>query len=100
MTQTFAGTFLSYIADAAVIFGGLVGQALANLLDQHEMETRRLFCCPTKEISKWKTCAWHGRPGNCDDDHCDVGHQVQLATDAYGLGQSCAPRFERQRVFC
>jgi chitinase len=25
---------------------------------------------------------------------------VQLATDAYGQGQSCAPRFERQRVFC
>lgn len=64
------------------------------------MENRRLFCCPTQEISKWKNCAWHGQPGSCDDDHCDIGHQVQLATDAYGFGQSCAPRFERQRVFC
>ena len=64
------------------------------------MDHQRLFCCPANEAAKWKNCAWHGQPGNCDDDHCDVGHQVQLATDAYGLGQSCAPRFERQRVFC
>jgi chitinase len=64
------------------------------------MDNKRLFCCPAKEITKWKNCAWHGKPGSCDDDHCDVGHQVQLATDAYGEGQSCAPRFERQRVYC
>jgi chitinase len=47
-----------------------------------------------------RTLLGHGQPGSCDDDHCDTGHQVQLATDAYGQGQSCAPRFERQRVFC
>ncbi|OBT89371.1 hypothetical protein VE02_01453 [Pseudogymnoascus sp. 03VT05] len=49
---------------------------------------------------KWQSCSWHGEPGSCFDNHCDAGHQVQLATNAYGLGESCFPRLERFRVFC
>lgn len=41
-----------------------------------------------------------GKPGSCFDNYCIIGHQVQLATSAYGQGESCAPRLERDRVFC
>lgn len=58
------------------------------------------YCCPQDEAKEWTNCKWHGTPGSCDDNHCDTGHQVQLATNAYGLGESCWPRFERDRVFC
>lgn len=51
-------------------------------------------------MKKWTNCKWHGEPGSCFDNHCDTSHQVQLATSAYGLGQSCFPRLERDRVFC
>ena len=51
-------------------------------------------------MKNWKDCAWHGKPGKCDDNHCPIGSSVQLATSAYGQGESCWPRLERQRVFC
>lgn len=78
----------------------LFGVALVSVLDGFDMDLEKRYCCPPDDAKKWTNCAWHGQPGNCFDNHCDVGHQVQLATSAYGLGLSCAPRLERDRVFC
>lgn len=64
------------------------------------MELFKGYCCPKEEAKRWKNCAWHGKPGSCFDNHCDLGHQVQLTQSDYGLGESCAPRLERTRVFC
>jgi len=97
--QTFAGTFLSTIADIAS-FGGLFGAALADVLDGIDMELERRYCCPPDSAKKWKNCRWHGQPGSCFDNHCDIGHQVQVTQSDYGMGQSCFPRMERTRVFC
>jgi chitinase len=96
---TFAGTFLETVADI-VSLGGLVGAALADALDSIDMDLRRLYCCSPDMLKEWTNCAWHGQPGSCFDNHCDLGHQVQLTQSDYGLGQSCAPRLERTRVFC
>lgn len=96
---TFAGTFLETVADIAS-FGGLFGEALADILDGIDMDLRKLYCCPPDMMKTWQNCDWHGEPGSCFDNHCDTGHQVQLASSAYGAGQSCAPRLERSRVFC
>lgn len=51
-------------------------------------------------MKQWKNCNWYGRPGSCDDNHCNIGHQVQLTDSKYGAGESCFPRMERTRVFC
>ncbi|XDG10594.1 hypothetical protein ABKA04_010209 [Annulohypoxylon sp. FPYF3050] len=51
-------------------------------------------------MKQWQHCGWHGKPGSCFDNHCDIGHQVQLTSSDYGAGESCAPRLERTRVFC
>ncbi|KAK3390167.1 glycosyl hydrolases family 18 protein-like protein [Podospora didyma] len=58
------------------------------------------YCCPKKDAEEWTNCQWYGRPGNCDDNHCATGKQVQLTQSDFGGGQSCRPRIERQRVFC
>jgi chitinase len=96
---TFAGTFLETIADIASL-GGLFGQTLAHFLDGVDMDLRKLYCCSPDMMAQWQNCNWHGAPGSCDDNHCDIGHQVQLTQSDYGAGQSCAPRLERTRVFC
>jgi chitinase len=96
---TFAGTFLGDVADIASL-GGLFGQALADVLDKYNMDLRKLYCCSPDMMAQWTNCNWHGKPGSCDDNHCDTGHQVQLATSNYGAGRSCLPRLERSRVFC
>ncbi|KAL8916580.1 MAG: hypothetical protein Q9172_006245 [Xanthocarpia lactea] len=98
---TFAGTFMETIADIVDIFPPtLIGLALEEGLDAVNMELRKTYCCPPEDAKKWTNCNWHGEPGSCYDNHCDLGHQVQLATNAYGQGESCHPRFERERVFC
>jgi chitinase len=56
------------------------------------------FCC-SKRL-EWKNCAWHGKPGNCFDNHCDTGHQVSLTTRSVGGGDDCGIHWERQRSFC
>ncbi|KAL8730716.1 MAG: hypothetical protein Q9166_003908 [cf. Caloplaca sp. 2 TL-2023] len=82
---TFAGTFLETIADIVDVFPPtLVGLALEEGLDALDMELQKRYCCPPDDAKKWKNCRWH----------------VQLATSAYGLGESCAPLLERDRVFC
>lgn len=89
------------IADIVDLFPPtLFGRALEDVLNGLDMDLEKRYCCPPADMKKWKNCAWHGEPGSCFDNHCDTGHQVQLSTSAYGLGQSCFPRLERDRVFC
>ncbi|KAI9876312.1 MAG: hypothetical protein M1830_006786 [Pleopsidium flavum] len=59
---------------------------------------QREFCCDKGET--WKNCAWHGKPGSCFDNHCDTGHQIQLAESWNGGGDDCGIHTERNRVFC
>ena len=99
---TFAGTFLEAATEtvADLFPPSLVGLALNELLDKTKMDMMKRYCCPPDELKKWKNCGWHGTPGSCNDNQCPLGHSVQLATNAYGRGESCWPRFERDRVFC
>ncbi|KAI0443525.1 carbohydrate-binding module family 18 [Xylaria telfairii] len=97
---TFAGTFLERLADVAGLFGGLVGLVLEEALDEANIQLRRLYCCPKAEINNWNNCAWYGKPGSCFDNHCPIGHSVQLTTESYGEGEDCGIRLERSRVFC
>ncbi|KFX92564.1 hypothetical protein V490_05317 [Pseudogymnoascus sp. VKM F-3557] len=100
-TMTFAGTFLDTVLDIIDIFPPtLLGLALEDVLSSYRIDSFKRFCCPPKDAKKWQSCSWHGEPGSCYDNHCNAGHQVQLATNAYGLGESCFPRLERSRVFC
>jgi chitinase len=55
------------------------------------------FCC--KKSEDWQHCSWHGKPGSCFDDHCDTGHQVELANSYEGEGDDCGWN-DRTRVFC
>ncbi|KAL9131782.1 MAG: hypothetical protein Q9217_000387 [Psora testacea] len=97
---TFAGTFLAAAAEtAADLFPpSLVGAALNKLLDETKMDMMKRFCCRPDEMKKWKNCGWHGDPGSCNDNQCPLGHSVQLATNAYGHGEICWPRSERDDV--
>jgi chitinase len=60
----------------------------------------REFCCAAKEAKRWKNCSWRGKPGNCFDNHCATGHQVQLAESATGDGKDCGAQASRTRVYC
>ncbi|KAI0108999.1 carbohydrate-binding module family 18 [Nemania sp. FL0031] len=97
---TFAGTFLERLADVAGLFGGLTGLLLEDALDDANVQLRKLYCCPKADIDNWNNCAWYGKPGSCFDNHCPIGHSVQLSTNAYGGGEDCGIRLERSRVFC
>ncbi|KAI1125321.1 carbohydrate-binding module family 18 [Nemania abortiva] len=97
---TFAGTFLERLADVAGLFGGLTGLLLEDALDDANIQLRKLYCCPKADIDNWQNCAWYGKPGSCFDNHCPIGHSVQLSTNAYGGGEDCGIRLERSRVFC
>ena len=55
--MTFAGTFLTTVSDV-LDFTGLIGQALADVLDDIEMENMRSYCCSKDEIKEWKDCYW------------------------------------------
>jgi len=97
---TFAGTFLSNLADVVDWFG-IVGDLLADTLDDYDMDLRRLYCCPPADLDRWKNCRWKGKPGSCFDNACDLNTQVQLTSSHFGGGQSCGwYRSERQRSFC
>jgi chitinase len=98
---TFAGTFLESIVDVLDVFPPtLVGDALQDALSLIDWDLQKRYCCPPDDAKKWKNCAWHGEPGSCFDNHCDLGHQVQLTSHDHGLGESCFPRSERTRVYC
>lgn len=101
-TLTFAGTFLEAAGEAIsdTFPPSLVGLALDMALDDAKIDLEKRFCCPPDEVKNWKNCGWHGDPGSCNDNQCPLGHSVQLATNAYGAGETCWPRFERDRVFC
>ncbi|CAD0115049.1 unnamed protein product [Aureobasidium uvarum] len=60
----------------------------------------RVFCCSPTEAKRWNNCAWHGKEGNCFDNHCDTISQVQLAESKSGEGKTCGVHLERQRVYC
>ncbi|KAK0647937.1 Killer toxin subunits alpha/beta [Lasiodiplodia hormozganensis] len=101
--MTFEGSFLETIADFSQFFG-LVGEALAEVLDAYDLDFGKMFCCSNEEAKNWKNCAWAGTTGkgiySCDDNHCATGHQVELAKSEYGEGQNCFPHLERTRAFC
>lgn len=69
-------------------------------MDGLDIEERKLFCCPPEEAKQWTNCEWKGKPGSCYDNQCALNSQVQLATSAYGFGESCFPQVDRSRVFC
>ena len=64
------------------------------------MEAQKRYCCPKEYTKEWANCRWYGEPGSCFDNHCPAGHHVQFTDSPYGLGMSCFPRLERNRVFC
>ena len=61
-------------------------------------EAKKHLCCAEKD--RWENCGWHGKYGSCFDNHCDTGHQIELANKNDGEGMDCGPRIERTRVFC
>ncbi|KAI9370921.1 hypothetical protein BJX61DRAFT_548662 [Aspergillus egyptiacus] len=99
---TFAGTFLTTVSEV-LDFTGLIGQALADALDDIEMDNMQQYCCSKEEIQNWKNCYWAGRDGrgihSCDDNHCATGIEVGLTLSPYGEGGDCFPT-TRQRAFC
>ncbi|KAI9766214.1 MAG: hypothetical protein M1839_005004 [Geoglossum umbratile] len=98
---TFSGSFLQAVANVLDFFPPtLIGEALEAAINLFRIDLLNRYCCPPDDLAKWTNCNWHGQPGSCFDNHCDIGHQVQLTQSEYGLGQTCWPRLERQRVFC
>ncbi|KAI1505939.1 hypothetical protein F5X99DRAFT_404485 [Biscogniauxia marginata] len=114
VAMTFSGTFLSTLADIvgaiSKIFGravplvGIIGTGLYAVLEILDMELNKYYCCPKEDAENWQDCDWYGNTDSsdtCFDNHCPAdGNSVQLTDSPYGLGESCAPRFERTRVFC
>ncbi|KAI0459849.1 hypothetical protein F5B21DRAFT_511091 [Xylaria acuta] len=114
VAMTFSGTFLSTLADIVgaivkiigrrVPLVGIVGTVLYEVLDELDMELNKYYCCPKDDAENWQDCDWYGdteSSDTCFDNHCPVdGRSVQLTDSPYGLGDSCAPRLERTRVFC
>jgi chitinase len=64
------------------------------------MDLEKRYCCPKQDAKNFENCRWYGQPGSCFDNHCPIGHSVQLTDSPYGLAESCFPRLERSRVFC
>lgn len=114
VAMTFSGTFISTLADIvgaiAKVFGravplvGIVGTGLEAVLEILDMELNKYYCCPKDDSENWQDCQWYGdvdSTDTCFDNHCPAdGHSVQLTDSPYGLGESCAPHYERTRVFC
>ncbi|KAJ6052520.1 glycosyl hydrolases family 18-domain-containing protein [Penicillium canescens] len=101
---TFHGTVASDFVDIAK-FGGLIGEALSDALQDIDVANRQLYCCGKEEIKNWKDCYWAGTTGkgpySCDDGHCATGHEVELTDSPYGGGKTCSPMdTSRSRAFC
>ncbi|KAI1172269.1 carbohydrate-binding module family 18 [Nemania sp. FL0916] len=109
---TFSGTVLSLLEDIAkailkvvgrsVPLETLVGEALLDVLDELDIDTNKLYCCPPDDIDKWTNCAWYGKPGNCFDGHCPDMKAVQLTDSYFGGGKTCGIHIgdHRTRTFC
>ncbi|KAK0670020.1 putative glycosyl hydrolases family 18 protein [Cercophora samala] len=98
--MTFSGTFISFVGDFGKAFADLTGNRLVGALGDLANDAMKLYCCPKDQAKEWENCKWYGKPGSCFDNHCPIGHSVQLTDSPYGLGSDCFPRIERVRVFC
>ncbi|KAI2643596.1 carbohydrate-binding module family 18 [Xylaria nigripes] len=107
---TFSGTVLTILEDVAKVIlrvigraaplASLVGEALLLVLDELDVDTNKLYCCPKEDIEKWTNCAWYGKPGNCFDGHCPDMSYVQLTDSYFGGGDTCGIQLSRVRTFC
>ena len=107
---TFSGTVLDILDDVAKIILRVVGRAhplaaltglvLLEVLDELDIDTQKLYCCPEKEVAKWKNCAWYGKPGNCFDGHCPDMKTVQITDSYFGGSDNCGRHLTRVRTFC
>ncbi|RYP22768.1 hypothetical protein DL765_001477 [Monosporascus sp. GIB2] len=107
---TFSGTVLDILDDVAKIILRVVGRAhplaaltglvLLEVLDELDIDTQKLYCCPEKEVAKWKNCAWYGKPGNCFDGHCPDMKTVQITDSYFGGSDNCGIHLSRVRTFC
>ncbi|KAK2052280.1 glycoside hydrolase, partial [Colletotrichum caudatum] len=107
---TFSGTVLDILDDVAKIIlrvvgrvyplAALTGLVLLEVLDELDIDTKKLYCCPEKEVSKWKNCAWYGKPGNCFDGHCPDMRTVQITDSYFGGSDNCGIHLSRVRTFC
>ncbi|KAJ1325255.1 chitinase [Microdochium nivale] len=110
LPMTFSGTILDILDDVAKVILRVVGRAvplvaltglvLLEVLDELDLDTKKLYCCPENELDKWKNCGWYGKPGSCFDGHCPDMKSVQLTDSFFGGGETCGIRFERRRTFC
>ncbi|GKT49647.1 chitotriosidase-1 [Colletotrichum spaethianum] len=106
---TFSGTVLDILDDVAKVIlrvvgrvyplAALTGIVLLEVLDELDLDTKKLYCCPEKEVPKWKNCAWYGKPGNCFDGHCPDMKTVQITDSYFGGGETCGLH-DRVRTFC
>ncbi|KAK2597436.1 hypothetical protein QQS21_005984 [Conoideocrella luteorostrata] len=107
---TFSGTVIDILEDVAKIILRVVGRAypltaltgeiLLKVLDELDLDTKKLYCCPQDELKKWKNCGWYGKPGNCFDGHCPDMKTVQITDSYFGGSETCGIHFERVRTFC
>ncbi|KDN71453.1 putative oviduct-specific glycoprotein [Colletotrichum sublineola] len=108
---TFSGTVLDVLDDVAKVIlrvvgrvyplAALTGLVLLEVLDELDLDTKKLYCCPEKEVPKWKNCAWYGKPGNCFDGHCPDMKTVQITDSYFGGGEDCGIHVaDRVRTFC
>ncbi|KAG7115614.1 Chitotriosidase-1 like protein [Verticillium longisporum] len=107
---TFSGTVLSILDDIAEVIllvvgravplAALTGRVLLEVLDQLDLDTDELYCCPENDVDRWKNCAWYGKPGNCFDGHCPDMKFVQLTDSYFGGGETCGGQLSRVRTFC
>ncbi|EEY23441.1 chitotriosidase-1 [Verticillium alfalfae VaMs.102] len=107
---TFSGTVLSILDDIAKVIlmvvgravpiAALTGRVLLEVLDQLDLDTNKLYCCPEDDVDRWKNCAWYGKPGSCFDGHCPDMKFVQLTDSYFGGGETCGGQLSRVRTFC
>lgn len=107
---TFSGTVLEILEDVAKIILRVVGRAvplvsltgeiLLEVLDLMDLDTKKLYCCPKEEVTKWKNCNWYGKPGNCFDGHCPDMKTVQITDSYFGGSETCGIHADRVRTFC
>ncbi|KAF1922183.1 glycoside hydrolase family 18 protein, partial [Didymella exigua CBS 183.55] len=107
---TFSGTVLDILDDVAKVIlrvlgrthplAALTGLVLLEVLEELDIDTQKLYCCPEKEVEKWKNCAWYGKPGNCFDGHCPDMKTVQITDSYFGGSETCGIHTTRVRTFC
>ncbi|KAG7121344.1 hypothetical protein HYQ44_004224 [Verticillium longisporum] len=88
------------VVGRAVPLAALTGRVLLEVLDQLDLDTNKLYCCPEDDVDRWKNCAWYGKPGNCFDGHCPDMKFVQLTDSYFGGGETCGGQLSRVRTFC